>query len=162
MFPQTITGSRLILKKMNEQLMRPYLVAFSERVRLYVHVSSVFEEECYLKDRIEKGSIFFYALFHKKTHQIIGALEIRDDQKLRGQLYCWLNEHFWGNGYLNEALELAAPMYFSCTHNTFFTAHVDAHNERSYKSLKRFGFADGGLINGPYGLQYELILRRKD
>jgi RimJ/RimL family protein N-acetyltransferase len=164
MFPEVIFGPRVTLKCMSEHLLIPYLTAFSAQVRLLLHVTSAFEEECYVRDRIEKikkCETFFYAIYIKKERQVIGALEIRDDQKLRGQLYCWLNENFWKNGYLHEALAVAAPVYFSCTKNNFFTAHVDAGNEQSYRSLKRFGFADAGFVKGPYGLQYELILRQR-
>lgn len=40
----------------------------------------------------------------------------------------------------------------------YYTANVDAENLRSYYALKKFGFIDAGVKNGPYGLQYRLIL----
>jgi hypothetical protein len=40
----------------------------------------------------------------------------------------------------------------------YYTANVDVENLRSYYALKKFGFIDSGIKNGPYGMQYKLFL----
>lgn len=135
---------------------------FTPRVRASLHVSSPAAERIYIKERIaqhETGTTFLFGVFC--DDELIGAIEIRDASTSRGQLYCWLNEEFWGNGYFQKALALAASFYFEHTNERYITAHVDCDNVRSYRALKKAGFADAGYVVGPHGKQYELLLRRK-
>jgi RimJ/RimL family protein N-acetyltransferase len=135
---------------------------FTPLVRAALHVSSSAAERIYIKERIaqhESGTTFLFGVFCKD--ELIGALEIRDATTSRGQLYCWLNEQFWGNGYFQEALALAASFYFNHTNERYITAHVDCDNLRSYRALKKAGFADAGFQQGPHGKQFELIYRKR-
>ncbi len=135
---------------------------FTPRVQESLHVSSSTIERIYIKERIaqhEDGATFLFGIFCDE--QLIGAIEIRSAQTSRGQLYCWLNEQFWGNGYFQKALHLAASFYFNHAHERYITAHVDCTNLRSYRALKKAGFADAGFVQGPHGRQFELIYRQK-
>ncbi len=135
---------------------------FTPLVREALHVSSPAIERIYIKERIaqhESGTTFLFGVF--SNHELIGALEIRSANTSRGQLYCWLNEQFWGNGYFQEALQLAASFYFNHTQERYITAHVDCENLRSYRALRKAGFVDAGFQNGPHGKQFELIYRKK-
>lgn len=135
---------------------------FTPLVQTALHVSSAATERIYIQERIAhhaNGTTFLFGILLDDA--LIGALEIRDASTSRGQLYCWLNESFWGNGYFQKALALAASCYFNHTHDLYITAHVDCDNIRSYRALKKVGFADAGFIHGPHGKQFELLLRRK-
>jgi len=135
---------------------------FTPCIQTLLHVSCPAAERIYIKERIAHhadGTTFLFGILFE--HNLIGALEIRDASTSRGQLYCWLNERFWGNGYFQKALEMAASFYFHNTNERYITAHVDCDNMRSYRALKKAGFADAGLLNGPHGRQYELIYRKR-
>ncbi|MDP3889195.1 MAG: GNAT family N-acetyltransferase [bacterium] len=160
-----LTGKLVVLKPLNQSYINAYLAAFSPMVRLQVQADSLEAERAYLQDRLERQQheedTLFYCVFNRVTNQLIGALELRNRYTSRGQLYCWLHEHYWGGGFFQEALALASRAYFIKSGNLFFNAHVDKTNKRSYYALKKGGFADSGIVRGPCGLQYELILRRK-
>lgn len=135
---------------------------FTPVIQETLHVSSAAAERIYIKERIAHhadGRTFLFGIFLNDA--LIGALEIRDASTSRGQLYCWLNESFWGNGYFQKALSLAAAFYFDHTNERYITAHVNCDNLRSYRALKKAGFADAGYVMGPHGKQYELLFRRK-
>jgi RimJ/RimL family protein N-acetyltransferase len=135
---------------------------FTPLIQEALHVSSAAAERIYITERIAHhahGRTFIFGVL--LDNALIGALEIRDASTSRGQLYCWLNESYWGNGYFQKALALAADFYFQNTDERYITAHVDCTNLRSYRALKKAGFADAGFVPGPHGRQYELLLRRK-
>lgn len=154
----------VLLELLKETHIEDYLSSFSRAVQSIVGVSDSFQEQDYLKERIEKqqiGKTFFYCILDPEKKQCIGAIEIRDKQEYPGQLYCWLNEQYWGTGVFAYAMRAAAQDYFSHTDEPFFTAHVNKNNKRSYRALKKCGFADTGIYNGPWGKQYQLMLRNK-
>ena len=136
---------------------------FSECVAASLHVPSLPNEENYIFDHIKKQSKnnFFYCIFENSSNQLIGAIEIRDSDHYPGQLYTWLNEQFWGGNRFQEAMYLFADYYFKKTQYNQIRAHVDLQNARSYGALKKAGFADIGMKNGPCGKQYVLLLRKK-
>ena len=159
------------IRSLMESDLDEYERIFTPLVQEVLHVSSAQAERIYIKERID-GTTFLFGVFcvlrqaqdesvERSENILIGALEIRNPSTSRGQLYCWLNEQFWGNGYFQKALHLAASFYFNHTHERYITAHVDCANLRSYRALKKAGFADAGYVMGPHGRQYELIYRRK-
>ena len=154
----------IVLRELREDFFQAYLMAFSELVREMLHVEKKQSELRYLQKRFEKQKkeqTLFFCIFDKETDRLIGAIEIRDQRETSSQLYSWLHEDFWGTGRYQEALRLASQEYFIRTNAPFFSAHVDADNRRSYYALKKQGFADVSVHKGPYGKQYELILRKK-
>ena len=160
----TLTGTHVYLRELREEFFTQYLAAFSERVKKCLHVSQSSSEIAYLSSRLKrqnKSSGLFFCVFNKKTDKLIGAIEIRAQEETDNQLYSWLNEHYWSKGLYQEALRLASQEYFVRSNHIFFQANVDVSNKRSYYALKKYGFADTGLCNGPYGKQYQLVLRKK-
>ncbi len=158
-----IVGKLVILRLLQEEYIDAYLEKFSQAIRLVLHVRTLDSERTYLHARLAKqqeGKIVFYCIFDAGTDCIIGAIEIRDPQEHRGQLYCWINEKYWGTGRFQEAMKLAAEEYFSCSDGVSFNALVDVTNQRSYHALKKAGFANSGMVDGPRGKQYELVLRK--
>lgn len=153
----------IFLESLTEEYVASYLASFSRIVQALVHVSDreaerVYVEECLIKQKENKT--FFYCIVQQKN-TCIGAIEIRSEWEYLGQLYCWLNEQYWGIGIFQQAMVFAAHDYFMQTNALFFTAHVDQGNKRSYWALKKCGFADFGFVAGPRGLQYRLALRKK-
>jgi len=161
---KNLRGNAVYLQELNESFFSDYLAAFSPRIRKLLRVKHTRSELQYLQDRLQKqkeGKTNFFCIFDKKTKKLIGALEIRGQEETMSQLYSWLHEDFWSTGRYQEALRLAAQEYFRKTKEKLFYAHVDATNKRSYFALKKNGFADVGTHFGPYGRQYQLILRKK-
>lgn len=138
-----------------------YLSVFSPLVRDILHVTSLESERAYLIQLMQESSPFFFGVMLEPVHEFIGAIAIRNPQLYAGQLYCWMHEKYWGAGYFQQALADAAAFYFAQTNYDFFTARVDLHNMRSYQALKKCGFIDRALVQGPYGLQFELVRRRE-
>lgn len=150
------------IRSLVESDLDEYERLFTPHVQESLYVSSSAIERIYIKERIaqhETGTTFLFGVFC--DDYLIGALEIRSALTSRGQLYCWLNEQFWGNGYFQTALDLAASFYFNHTNERYITAHVYCDNMRSYRALKKAGFADAGYTMGSHGKQFELIYRKK-
>lgn len=159
-----LKGPDITLRPLVAEYIDSYLKSFSSDVQAAVFVDSPQSEREYLLNCIEKsnnGDAVFFCIFENQNNNIIGAIEIRPSPQHSGQLYCWLNEAYRGKDLLKEAMSLAAKEYFKLTGRIFFNAHVDVCNMRSYKALKKCGFADMGMSRGPRGMQYELILRKK-
>lgn len=159
-----LMGTQIMLRPLIMSDESLYLEQFSLNVQSILRVASLEQEQIYFRERIakqEQGLTYFFGILEKETNNLCGALEIRNPQEHRGQLYCWLNELYWGKGYLQEAIALASEYYFGKTKEKFITAFVDESNKRSYWALKKAGFADLSKIPGAHGMQYELVLRNK-
>jgi RimJ/RimL family protein N-acetyltransferase len=160
----SLQGSVIRIRRLSNADEACYLDAFCDEVRMALHVSDLQQEQIYFRERIEQQKnekTFFYGIFDLATNELCGALEFRDSQTHRGQLYCWLNPSWRGRGFLQEALYLAMYDYSQQTGHAYITALVDENNKRSYWALKKAGFADIGWVYGSHGKQYELILRNK-
>lgn len=160
---KSIVGSNIILRQLNYRYVSLYLQAFVPLVQESLHVSDKKNEHVYLLQRlhlVKQRKTYFFVIFTKMHDRCIGAIEIRG-QEHPGQLYCWLHPNYWGKKMFSESLTLAARIYFSLTNALYFTARVDIDNTRSYKALKKCGFADYQMVDGPYGKQFELLLRNK-
>ncbi len=141
-----------------------YLRMFSYKVRAALHVDTVAAERVYLQECLQlqsKGLTHFYVIC--ADEMIIGALEIRNAiYSFHGQLYCWLHEYYWGSGIFKQACLAVAQDYFFKTGDYLISAYVDYSNPRSFRALQKVGFAHSGITFGAHGIQYELLLRRRD
>lgn len=156
-----LLGKTTILRPLQASFIDEYLAQFSDAVRRALRVSALESERRYLEEQLLQENSYFYCIFNK-DNQLLGAIAIRNKELYAaGQLYSWLNENYWGLGYYQEALQLLSEYYFTVTNQQYYTAQVDTDNIRSYKALKKAGFADIGIAPGPHGKQYQLILRRK-
>lgn len=147
------------IESLSERHSAAYMDAFSESVRVPLHVQSIESEELYLKNRLAQKAPFFFAVIVKNTNQLIGAIEIRDACH-RSQLYCWINEKWWGSGVFQNAMQLAAQCYFTQTNEAVISARVDYSNARSVHALEKVGFTVEGTAPGPREKQYALHLER--
>ena len=155
-----IPGSLLFLDQLSHHYITPYLDQFSSYIQKLLHVQNVESERTYLEARCAQNS-FFYVIVNKFNNQLIGAIEIRNPGHL-SQLYCWINEQFWGNGYFQEAMHLAARAYKNETNHHTISACVDTRNGRSLHALEKAGFKKRGTRTGPHGLQFVLQLHIND
>lgn len=156
---EVLYGDQVLLRPLSYAYVFPYLISFTQPVRHILHVPDLEAEYRYLSNRLflqNKQTIFFYSIFDSATDILIGAIEIRG-AGFPGQLYTWLHPDYWGKDYFQEALSLLATYYFSVTQQLYFSARVDIDNIRSYKALKKAGFADYAIVEGPYAEQYELL-----
>jgi RimJ/RimL family protein N-acetyltransferase len=149
---------------LNRAYIEPYLALFSPHIRTVLGVPSLEAERAYVEMHLAlqlSGSTHFYVIMLPDDLTLIGAIEIRDPHAYRGQLYCWISEHYWGTGYFTEAMHMVAQDYFSKTGALFFNALVACDNKRSYRALKKCGFVDSGYQINNGGNNYELILRHR-
>ncbi len=138
-----------------------YLAHYSAQVQKILHVDDLAQERRYIEQCVRDNNSFFYVMAQKAhAHTIMGGIEIRSPS-YRSQLYCWMHEDYWGKGYFQEAMELVASYYFKISGQASICACVDYHNERSFYALKKIGFQEKKITVGPYGLQYELVLRNR-
>ena len=152
-------GSEIILEYLSLNDIDHYLAQFSKTIQTCLQVHDFESERDYLIARCTQDAFFY--IIQKKDGTLIGALEIRDPGHI-SQLYCWINEQFWGRGYFKEALRLAVREYANQTNEATISACVDAHNERSFNALQKCGFAKKGTRMGPHGKQYILYLQIND
>lgn len=156
---EVLYNDYVLLRPLSYEHVFQYLISFTPQVRYILHVPDLEAEYRYLSNRLiyqKEQTIFFYCIFDQSTDILIGAIEIRGTE-FPGQLYTWLHPDYWGKDYFQEALSLLATYYFSVTHQLYFTARVDIDNSRSYHALKKAGFADYAIVEGPYAEQYELL-----
>lgn len=157
---QSVEGKKVILKELSKDLVQDYLGSLSQKVCTLLAIKHYDDERWYLNQQLQKvkeGTTFFMCIFQKKSGQLIGAVEIRD-ASYRSQLYNWLHEDYWGKGYWQDAFKIVSIAYFK-THpqEKNIIARVDVTNIRSYCALKKCGFNDLRISQGPRGKQYELI-----
>lgn len=154
-----LMSHNITLRPLAEQYIENYLAALSQKILKLLAISSHEAERNYLLQRLAEPT-FFYCAFENQSQLFIGALEIRPPH-YRSQLYNWINEQFWGNGYYQELLTTCIPAYFKHhPQETQVQARVDISNVRSYYALKKYGFNDTGIFSGPREDQYELIISR--
>lgn len=155
-----LEGRLVVLYPLAQGHISSYVQHYSVRVQQLLHVDNLQQEIRYVHQSLTDKNSFFYGITQKSSPTIIGAIEIRSPV-YRSQLYCWLNEHYWGKGYFQEAMQLVAIHYFKVTGHGTICACVDYENERSFYALKKVGFQEKRITQGPYGLQYELVLKQK-
>lgn len=154
----SVQGHRVVLYPLASEHIEVYLTNYSACVQKLLYVHDLFYERAYLQERLNDKDAFFYVIFAKLHHTFLGAIEIRTPF-YRSQLYCWLNERYWGKGYFQEAMLLVAEQYFQASGEHCIMARIDCTNRRSFQALKKVGFEQIALVQGSYGPQYEMILR---
>ncbi len=154
-----IRGLSVDLYTLADDLVDQYLQNFSPTIQSLLHVHDIKYEQEYLEHALQSLKPFFYLIADKNSQTIMGSIEIRDPG-YRCQLYCWINEQYWGQGFFQEAMKLATQNYFATTDAQSITARVDLDNKRSYYALQKAGFVEIAKARGPHGLQYEMILCR--
>jgi len=146
MFPETIPGKIVTLKILDQKYFENYHNMFSPKIRKALglpEVATLDQTEDFLSKKIEDlkiGATIFYCIFDNKTKQLIGSIEIREPGFVDGQLGAWINEHFWGGGRYQEALDLMLQEYFRQKKVDSINAFIESTNIRSFKAHQKYGF----------------------
>lgn len=151
--PDVVRGEIITLKRLKEKYFIDYHTMFSPIVRKDLEFPERITLDYtirFLKDEMRKdaaGQTLWYCIFDNLDDKLIGYIEIREFREDDvGQLGCWLNEKYWGQGRIQEALKLISRLYFSLRPHDHYIAHVRLWNKRSYKALKKFGLKDKDIF----------------
>jgi RimJ/RimL family protein N-acetyltransferase len=158
--PDEIRGSVITLKTIKEEDYMTLYHMFSNDTRKGLEFPAVISFGymiAYLRDmesRSKEHSGVVYAVWDNKDNLPVGTVEIRGHdpkdpgfQKQLGQLGCWLNENYRGQGRIQEAIKLIAKAYFKQNPNeTSFIGWARTWNQRSYNALKKAGLVDDTYI----------------
>ena len=92
-----------------------------------------------------------WAVILKDTKQLIGSVGIIPDPKRENpqvrMLGYWLDESYWGKGYMTEAVQGVLNYGFEELRLSLITATCYPHNKRSQKVLKKNGFIYEGTLH---------------
>lgn len=92
-----------------------------------------------------------WAIVLKENQQLIGSIGIISDPRRENpaarMLGYWLDEDYWGNGYMTEAVKAVIDYGFGVLKLSLITANCYPHNERSQRVLKRHGFLHEGTLH---------------
>ena len=92
-----------------------------------------------------------WAMILKETQQLIGSVGIIPDPKRENpqvrMLGYWLDENYWGKGYMTEAVQAVLNYGFEELRLSLITATCYPHNKRSQKVLKKNGFIYEGTLH---------------
>ena len=92
-----------------------------------------------------------WAVILKDTKQLIGSVGIIPDPKRENpqvrMLGYWLDESYWGKGYMTEAVQGVLNYGFEELRLSLITATCYPHNKRSQQVLKRNGFIYEGILH---------------
>ena len=152
--PECIPGKIVTLKKLKDEYFIDHHNMFSNTVRdsfespKHITLDYTIRYLRRIMQNCDEEKSLYYCIFDNKDNVLIGGIDIRERNELdNGQLGCWLNEHYWGHGRMQEALKLITKTYFALhPEATDYIAHVRPWNKRSYHALRKFGFADKGYI----------------
>ncbi len=91
-----------------------------------------------------------FILVHKKNHQIIGCVSVRDDY-LRyhtefHSLSAWLIENMANQGYMTEALEIIIAHLFETRHIEGISLQIFSDNISSLRLAEKLGFEREGYL----------------
>jgi RimJ/RimL family protein N-acetyltransferase len=163
MVPKELQGELVTLRVLHASFIDAYMQAFSPLVQKQLHCTTPLSELSYISSLVSNQLLpsLFYCMFDSSRDALIGAIHIRNREQTHNQLYSWMHENYWGSGIFQQALLLCANAYFQSTTQAYFHAHVDVENKRSYHALRKCGFAPIGVLPGPFGKQYDMILRKK-
>ncbi len=97
------------------------------------------------------GQENIWAMTLKDTRQLIGSVGIVPDPKRENpqvrMLGYWLDEAYWGKGYMTEAVQAVINYGFGELQLSLITANCYPHNKRSQQVLERNGFIYEGLLH---------------
>ena len=143
-----IPGKIITLKKMTLDCVQDYYDMFSPMVRQGLEFPEKinFSYVAYYVDSLvrkqNQNKLIAYNIWDNKDNKMIGSIQVREKNNYDpGQLGMWMNEKYWGGGRIQEALLLISQEYFRVRKEANeYIAHARLWNDRSWGSLKKFGF----------------------
>ncbi|QQR49232.1 GNAT family N-acetyltransferase [bacterium] len=147
--PEELKGSIVTIKKLKEEHFLDYHNMFSNIVRENMEFPkniTLSYTIMYLKSELKKmnaNKMIIYVVYDNQDNKLIGSVAIREkNDSDPGQCSCWINEHYWGGGRIQEALRLITNAWFAVKPYDSFYAQVRLWNKRSYHALLKAGFVD--------------------
>lgn len=94
---------------------------------------------------------YIWAVTLKDSGRLIGCVGIIPDPKRQNpqaqMLGYWLDETYWGKGYMTEAIQKVLQYGFEVLHVDIISAYCYPHNLRSRNTLERNGFLYEGILH---------------
>jgi RimJ/RimL family protein N-acetyltransferase len=156
---QELRGTVVILRRLSHEHIAAYRAAFSPIIQQTVHATIDGELAFLQMHMVTTFNNFCYGIFND-AGIFLGAI-ILHRHGTEYLLYGWIEEQFWGKQLYQDAVRTVAAYFFTQNLSPVLYAYVDCTNKRGYYALKKCGFADIALHNGPYGKQYVLLLRNR-
>ena len=114
-------------------------------------VCDTIEETIDVLNAIFIGKEGVWAIVSKETKQVIGSIGIIPDPKRENpharMLGYWLDEKYWGQGFMSEAVKSVLNYGFTQMGLHLITANCYPHNQRSQRVLQKNGFIYEGLLH---------------
>ncbi len=125
----------------------------------------------HLTDQWKRDEFYGFAVFKKKTGEIVGYVSLMDLQRKIFQNaylgYLILNTH-WGKGYCPEAVQAALEIGFRKFNLHRIEAGIDPRNSRSIAVAKRLGMRREGkslrrlFLSGQWNDMYSYVVTCED
>lgn len=109
------------------------------------------EESREILHQVFIGQENIWAVIRQEDQRLIGSIGIIPDPKRENpqalMLGYWLDENFWGKGYMTEATKVVLKYGFEQLNLSIITANCYPHNKRSQKVLEKQGFEYEGVLH---------------
>jgi RimJ/RimL family protein N-acetyltransferase len=151
----TIPTTRLTIRRLAESDVQSYFDIFSNADVMRYWSSSPLTDLTQAGQNIgeilehyEKADLFQFAIERKSDRQVIGTCTLHHlhRQNRRAEVGYALGRPYWGNGYMNEAMQALVDYAFRSMNLHRLEADIDPHNKSSARSLERLGFQREGLL----------------
>lgn len=151
----TIESSRIRLRHLEETDIDSLFDIFSDEEAMRYWSAPPFAERTeatklllQIHTNLERKMLFQWGIALKENDQIIGTSTLYnfDEKNRRAEIGYALNRTFWGNGFVNEALNALFKFAFEELNLHRIEADVDPNNAASVKVLERLGFEKEGFL----------------
>lgn len=109
------------------------------------------DDSYYALNTVFIGQENIWAITLKETGHLIGCIGlVADPQRNNSEarmIGYWLDETYWGKGYMTEAVQSVIDHGFNTLHASLITGTCYPHNERSASVLTRNGFTYEGTLH---------------
>lgn len=146
-------NDRILLRKLLiEDAQDLYEVLGDPRVTayLYTHCYSLTETKQHLKVDLlsyrQQGVPSPYAVVHKADQKVIGLCYFHSDDVDFGEIAFMLNQSYWHQGYMQEALLILIDVGFNVIGYRRIEAKVIEDNQASIHTLQSLGFKKEGVL----------------
>lgn len=147
-FPDTIRGKIITLKRITKDQTDAYHEMFSEQARRMLSFSPDANDKEFTESyvnvqtwRHDMREMLCYTINDNRDKRLIGMIDIRVFWRHDpGQTGFWLNEKYYGGGRMKEAVDLLVKAYFQVMDVSVVNAYVEPFNPRSFAACKKYGF----------------------
>lgn len=151
----TIETERLRLRHLEESDTDSLFDIFSDREALRFWGFPPFDKRADaeklladIHDHFRQKTLFQWGIALKTDDKVIGTTTLfrYDEQSRRAEIGYILNRHFWGKGFINEALSALVAVAFDKFNLHRIEADIEPRNISSIKTVERLGFQKEGHL----------------